>query len=281
MVDVFRNPPLDSERGSNPPSDPPAGSELYTELYPAALYEAVHTGLPGDLDFYRAAAHGAHAILELGCGSGRVIEALEADGHTVVGLDLSPGLLARARERTERAELVLGDMRELEEVFGERRFDRIFCPFNGMYCMLDEEDLLRTLRGARALLSDDGLLVFDGYDASDFHEGGDAADDDNVDVPEWVKTVACEGDEWDVFESSRWDRDAQLIEATYHHVPREGAGPSVIATIPQRYLVESQIAPLLAEAGLELLVLHGDFDQSVWTDESPLLVVTARPALEA
>ncbi len=217
-----------------------------------------------------------------------MIEALEGDGHTVVGLDLSPGLLARARERTERAELVLGDMRELEEVFGERRFDRILCPFNGMYCMLDEEDLLRTLRGARALLTDDGLLVFDGYDAGDFHDAGapdtDVAAEDvdaSIDVPEWVKTVECEGDEWDVFENSSWDRDAQLIEATYHHVPREGAGASVIATIPQRYLMQSQIAPLLAEAGLELLVLHGDFDQSAWTDESPLLIVTARPALEA
>ena len=51
-------------------------------------------------------------VLDVACGEGRHARALAAAGARVVGLDLSPGLLARAREAT-RAPLVRADMRDL------------------------------------------------------------------------------------------------------------------------------------------------------------------------
>ena len=51
-------------------------------------------------------------VLDVACGEGRHARALAAAGASVVGLDLSAGLLARAREATA-APLVRADMRAL------------------------------------------------------------------------------------------------------------------------------------------------------------------------
>lgn len=55
-------------------------------------------------------------ILDLGCGDGRHLELLFRLGYAAVGLDLSPQLLARARDRRLQGDafpLVRGDMRRL------------------------------------------------------------------------------------------------------------------------------------------------------------------------
>jgi len=51
-------------------------------------------------------------VLDLACGAGRHAAELEEAGARVIGLDLSPAMLHRARLRT-RALLVRGDMRKL------------------------------------------------------------------------------------------------------------------------------------------------------------------------
>jgi SAM-dependent methyltransferase len=54
----------------------------------ARLYALVHRGNAGDVDFYVRACAGAARVLELGCGTGRVLRAVaEVAGH-VTGLDL-------------------------------------------------------------------------------------------------------------------------------------------------------------------------------------------------
>ncbi len=52
-------------------------------------------------------------VLEIGCGTGRHTRRLLDQGNTVVGLDLSAEMLARARERCPGAQLVHGDILRL------------------------------------------------------------------------------------------------------------------------------------------------------------------------
>ncbi|MCA9640188.1 MAG: class I SAM-dependent methyltransferase, partial [Myxococcales bacterium] len=91
-----------------------------SEPYDAELYELTHRGNPGDVDFYLAACREAHSVLELGSGYGRIAIALAEAGHEVVGVELDPGLLDRARENAERVtlqgalEFHQGDMTELD-----------------------------------------------------------------------------------------------------------------------------------------------------------------------
>ena len=43
-----------------------------------------------------------------------------------------------------------------------------------------------------------------------------------------------------------------------------------------RYVLSTQLEGLLESAGLEVVVRHGDFDQSAWESESERLVLTAQ-----
>ena len=59
----------------------------------------------------RAGGHGP--LLDVGCGTGRVARHLTALGRSVVGLDLSAGMLRQARERQPHLPLVLGSVSRL------------------------------------------------------------------------------------------------------------------------------------------------------------------------
>ena len=99
--------------------------DLITSVDPTAV---------GDIDFYASLLPEGAAVLELGCGTGRVALALAARGHTVVGLDLAPAMAKRAvlklrrlaPEDAARASFVVGDMTEFS--LG-RTFDAVLVPY--------------------------------------------------------------------------------------------------------------------------------------------------------
>jgi SAM-dependent methyltransferase len=92
------------------------------------------------------------SVLEPGCGSGRVLEALARRGVEAVGIDRSPRMVEAARRRLHasgvRAEVILADMTEFE--LG-RSFDGAVCPINTL-AHLSPSELARHLeRMARHL----------------------------------------------------------------------------------------------------------------------------------
>src|SRR5689334_4209941 len=88
----------------------------------ARYYDLEHDPLGADVALYceLARASGGGPVLELGCGTGRVLAGLVRSGHAAVGVDLAPPMLARAEERLraidpagERWRLVAADARDL------------------------------------------------------------------------------------------------------------------------------------------------------------------------
>lgn len=72
----------------------------YRESFLAELYDATpFVAGRADVNFYReSAARAGDPILELGCGTGRILPPLAEAGHRVWGLDLSPVMLERRRK---------------------------------------------------------------------------------------------------------------------------------------------------------------------------------------
>jgi uncharacterized protein len=56
---------------------------------------------------------GAGPVADVGCGPGHTTAHLAAAGPAVVGFDLSPGMVAQARERFPDVEFEVGDLRSL------------------------------------------------------------------------------------------------------------------------------------------------------------------------
>jgi SAM-dependent methyltransferase len=137
-------------------------TERAREFY-AETYGTVVADWPGEIDFYRRLAAEAHAggeaILEVACGTGRVALRLAQDGFNVLGLDLSPAMLAIARAESfglSNIRWVQSDMRsfELGEAFG-----LAIIPGHSFQNILTSADQVSTLTSIHRHLVPGGILA--------------------------------------------------------------------------------------------------------------------------
>lgn len=131
----------------------------------ADRYDLAHTGT-FDVPFYvERAREAAGPVLELGCGTGRVLVPVAEAGCRVWGLDNSREMLSRARQRVAglppqvqaRIRLVEADMTGFRL---EERFDLVAIPYRGFLVLLRAEDQVRCLECVRRHLRPGGRLVF-------------------------------------------------------------------------------------------------------------------------
>ena len=119
---------------------------------------------------------GCRSVLEPGCGSGRMLEALAERGLEAVGLDLSAEMVAYARARLEgAAEVVRADMTDFD--LG-RRFDGAVSLVSTVGA-LDPAELAAHLKAmARHLGPGSRYLVQQGIDAGMWRSEWEAERDD-------------------------------------------------------------------------------------------------------
>jgi SAM-dependent methyltransferase len=100
------------------------------------------------------------AVLDLGCGHGRIANRLAERGARVTGLDATALFLDRARRdaasRGVDIDYVEGDMRQLP--WTDERFDRVLSWFTS-FGYFDDQDNRRVLHEAHRVLRPDGRLL--------------------------------------------------------------------------------------------------------------------------
>jgi SAM-dependent methyltransferase len=100
------------------------------------------------------------AVLEPACGSGRLLVELASRGWSVTGIDLSPEMVAFARERLARARL-RGRVVEapMQEFALPQRFDLAHCLINTFKHLLDERSAVAALRCVARALRPGGIFI--------------------------------------------------------------------------------------------------------------------------
>jgi SAM-dependent methyltransferase len=134
----------------------------------ADYYDIVFDGdVAREVDFvvalYRRHAGAAlGSALELACGPGYHARALAARGVRAVGLDLSPEMIALAREKAAAGGLdvawLVGDMREFTV---GAPVDMAICTLDGIDCLLTDDEILRHFRAVAANLAPGGLYMIE------------------------------------------------------------------------------------------------------------------------
>lgn len=98
---------------------------------------------------------GRGLIGDVGCGPGHVTAFLAAQGGEVVGLDLSPAMIAQARTRYPACRFEVADLHALGAAPGR------FAALVQFYALIHEDDasLAKALAACRAALAPGGLML--------------------------------------------------------------------------------------------------------------------------
>ena len=246
-----------------------------------AYYTKTYRGRVEDVRFYVDLAETAGgAMLEYGCGNGRITLPAARAGASITGVDLSPPMLAdlRARLRAEpeevRARVTLrrGDMRAVR--LG-RRFPLVICPFNAFLHLYERRDVERFLARARAHLAPKGQLVFD---VSVPEPEELARDPEKAYFAPRFRYPNADGSAGPTIRySERFDYDKvrQVLFVAMEFAPTDGSD-AWMTPLAHRQFYPQELEALLHYNGFEIREQYGDFFRSPLASHSATMVLCCR-----
>ena len=93
-------------------------------------------------------------VLDLGCASGYQSQLLKDLGLKVVGLDLSPKMIAAAKKLVPKAKFLVGDMTEMD--FADRSFDGVYARASLLHA--PKKLVPKVLKSVHKVLKDNGIF---------------------------------------------------------------------------------------------------------------------------
>lgn len=241
------------------------------------LYDVLFGEFRFDLDFYlELARHTREPVLEVACGTGRIlIPCLEA-AVDIEGLDLFPAMLGTLRRKAAALgfapTLHQADMRDFALA---RRFALVFCAFNGFVHCLTTQDQLHALRTWRGHLAPGGAIVFNVfYPGREFLSGPEG-----VPVLEGETRHPVTGLPVRIYDTRTFDRVAQVQHSCVEIQELDAAGHVAAAhrsETDMRWTFKPEMELLLATSGFARWEIWGDFDRRPLTRDNDQMIVFAR-----
>jgi SAM-dependent methyltransferase len=233
----------------------------------AEIYDEWSQHMTEDVAFYVDLARETEGpIVELAVGNGRVaIPVARETGRKVIGIDLSPAMLAQARERADVAgvdlELRQGDMRDLEL---DEPAGLVYSPFRSLLHLPNWQDRRRVFERVAAALKPGGrfawnAFVFDPMIAARLSEEG----------------VGQQAEGSRIWRQMDYDPTDSRIDITAW-VDRPGEGERKLSLW---WVNRSEWEGLIEVAGLEVEALYGDFDRRpLGRDDREFVWITRKAA---
>lgn len=261
-----------------------AGYDDYAFI--ADLYDFVvpYRDRPDVAFFVSAAQETGGPVLEVGCGTGRVLIPTARSGAAITGLDASPYMLAVCRERLdaetpavqERVDLVEGDMRDFK--LG-RQYNLItlpFRPFQHLTTVADQKQCLHTIYNH---LAPGGRLILDLFNPklealTADNIGQELGDEPSFTMPDGRIVIRRH-------RHTERDTFQQLIRAEliYDVTYPDGREERLVHAFPMRYLFRFEAEHLLRLCGYEIEALYAGYDKSPYGSIYPgeLIFVARKP----
>jgi SAM-dependent methyltransferase len=243
--------------------------EVFDDALLASIYDALNPWGASD-DFYLALAREAGgAVLDLGCGTGRLACRIAAEGCAVVGAEPAAGMLgvARARPGAEAVTWVQSDGQSLNLT---RRFDLIYMTGHAFQALLSDADALALLAAAARHLKPEGRFAFETRNPARraWLSWTPEATREVVRTAAQGRVEAC------------YDAGAEAKTGTVRiaqHCRFLDKATTRIGRSRIRFIARDHLEGLLARAGLVPRAWYGDWDRNPCTPASKeIIAVTGR-----
>lgn len=247
----------------------------------AHYYDAENTDMDDDIPFYLQLADEYDGpLLDVGCGTGRVMFPLAQAGYEIHGIDNEQAMLDRAKELLDQQPQIkplvhfhYGDVTTYSDM--KQTFALTLVPYNGLMHFLDQEQQIKVLRQLRQWTRDDGMLVLDLPNAGPIFGSQDTEAltlDRTFLEPQSGNMVMQQS-------VSVLDRTEQLMRITwiYDEITADGTLKRTYAPLVLYYYFLSEIRLLLKLTGFEVQQVFGDLDFGEHSDASDRMIVLAKP----
>jgi len=228
-----------------------------------------------DISFFVEMAEASGGpVLEIGCGTGRVLIPTARAGIEIVGLDLSSSMLSICREKLSRepteaqskVQLVEGDMRQFD--LG-REFRLATIPFRPFQHLVTVEEQLSCLKSIHRHLVPGGRLVLDLFNPDLRYlveEGGTV---ESIPEPEFTMPDGRRVIRRGRIVSRDWFNQVQDIEMIYYVTHSDGRQERLVHRFAMRYLFRFEAEHLLARCGFQVEDVYADYDRSPYGSKYP------------
>lgn len=244
----------------------------------ARYYDAENHEMTDDLPLYSelATIYG-DPILDVGCGTGRVMLHLAQEGYQTVGVDTSEYMIERGRrklvslgEAARKATFVVGDIVDHQAA---QPYGLILLPYHLFMHFREQEKQIAVLKKLNDLLDEDGVVVFD------LPNPGEAFATQDDDALRLDRTfIEAETGHIVMQQSvSHLDRVTQELHITwiYDEITSDSIVKRTLAPLILRYIFYSELKLLLELTGFKIVEAYGDYDQSPFMDGAPRMIVLA------
>jgi SAM-dependent methyltransferase len=217
-------------------------------------------------------------VLELGCGTGRLLLPLARAGHTVIGLDNSPAMLARARSRIsaesnpvqQRLTLLEADMTNFSL---DTKVTLAIIPYNTLL-HLEPSKMEQVFKAIGRNMDDNGRLFIELVNPQ---LAAQTPDDRGLTLERVM--VDPETGETIVQLASSWaDQSRHLLHITWLYdvsPPQGGAVHRTAVQATYHYIYPHEVELLLKSAGFRLAGIYGSYGGDHFNEDSERLLIMA------
>lgn len=244
----------------------------------ARHYDDEHASYTDDLPMWEGFAYRAGApILELACGTGRVLLPLASLGGDLTGLDVSGAMLDACRAKLAKARpggtisLAQGDMRTFD--LG-REFGLAFIALNSLMHLETRADQRKAMASTRRHLARGGRFIVDVFNPDDALP--DQATSGHLQL-HCLKRRA-DGSSLLHFQSVTVDRATQVVSVTnyYDDTAPDGTVRRHFAPYRLRYVTVGELELMLEQEGFLVEDVYGSHDLAPFAHGSERIIVVAR-----
>jgi SAM-dependent methyltransferase len=249
----------------------PAEYATTAELYDYVVPYTERADVPFFVD---AALASGGPVLEVGCGTGRILIPTARAGLHITGLDISPSMLAICHQRLQteppevqsRVHLVQADMRAFDLA---QTFALITLPFRPFQHLITVEDQLACLATLHRHLAPGGRLILDLFNPSlNFLTSNDVGQELGAE-PEFSLPDGRRVTRRSKIAARDYFTQVNQVELIYYITHPDGREERLVHAFPFRYLFRFEAEHLLARAGFAVEHLYADYDLSPYGSKYP------------